>query len=241
MLPLRDPAVPLHRARVVCGLVAALSLVFLAVWPLGTEASVTRVFQGFGMIPARLAAGEGWFTLATAPFVHAGWLHLALNLMCLMSFGPRVEAMVGPLRFAGLYAGAALAGGVVQVLAAPEAVVPVVGASGAVAGVMGAFLLLAPRARIEVLAYGVIAARVVPVPAWAILFLWLVLQLLGALGGGAAAVAVAFWAHLGGFAAGLALIWPFWRHRGGRHLWRRSVSVPVPARGGTPLAHFRRF
>jgi membrane associated rhomboid family serine protease len=241
MLPLRDPAVPLSRARVVCTLVAALSMVFLAVWPLGTDATVSRVFLTYGLIPARLASGEGVQALATSTFLHAGWLHLALNLMCLMSFGPRVEAMVGPLRFAGLYAGAALAGGLVQVAAAPEAVVPVVGASGAVAGVMGAFLLLAPRARIEVLAYGVIAARVVAVPAWVILILWLGLQLLGAFAGGAAAVAVAFWAHLGGFAAGVALIWPFWRNRGGRHLWRRSLSVPVPARGGAPLAHFRRF
>jgi membrane associated rhomboid family serine protease len=241
MFPLRDPVVPLTQAPVIRGLFVIHILVFLAVWPLNTDAEVAEIFARYGMTPARLATGEGWLTLLSAPFLHAGWLHLALNLMCLASFGPRVEAMLGPWRFSALYLGAAVAGGLVQLLAAPGAVAPVVGDSGAVAGVMGAFLLLAPRARIEVLAYGVVAARVVAVPAWAILLIWVGLQLLGALSYGADAVQVAFWAHLGGFSAGALLIWPFRRSRGGRHLWRRSLSARQPARGGAPMAHFRRF
>jgi membrane associated rhomboid family serine protease len=241
MFPLRDPAVPLSQAPVIRGLFFLLIAVFLVVWPLSTDTEVAEIFARYGMIPARLAAGEGALTLFTSPFLHAGWLHLGLNLMCLASFGPRVEAMLGAWRFAALYTGAALTGGLVQLVAAPDAIVPVVGASGAVAGVMGAFLLLAPRARIEVLAYGVIAARVVAVPAWAILFAWLGLQLLGAFSQGVTALEVAFWAHLGGFAAGVLMIWPFWRNRGGRHLWRRSLSAPQPSRHAAPLAHFRRF
>jgi membrane associated rhomboid family serine protease len=145
-------------------------------------------------------------------------------------FGDNVEDVMGHARYAVFYVLCGLAAALAQVVVSPSSAVPMVGASGAIGGVMGAYVLLHPRAPIEtLLVLGFYISRIA-VPAWLMLGYWFLLQLLGGLpalgrvdGGGG----VAFWAHVGGFAAGVALV-PFFRHAD------REARARAAARGGRP-------
>jgi membrane associated rhomboid family serine protease len=150
-------------------------------------------------------------TLLTCMFVHGGLLHLGGNMLYLWVFGSNIEDVMGHGRFLMFYVLCGLAGSCAQVVAAPGSQVPLVGASGAIAGVLGAYLVTFPTARVLTLFVLVVFVRVVPVPALIILGLWLLIQLLnaGQLGPGG----VAWFAHLGGFAAGLLLVAGFRRRR----------------------------
>jgi membrane associated rhomboid family serine protease len=157
--------------------------------------------------------------LVVSMFLHGGWLHLAGNLAYLAVFGDDVEERVRGARYLGLYFGAGLVATLAQTLATPRSHLPLVGASGAIAGVLGAFLVLFPRARLAgVLPVGCL---VLPLRSRAFLFLpgWFLLQLLGALLAppGSAAGGVAFYAHLAGFAAGPLLLLLLLPRRGRRN------------------------
>ena len=244
MLPVRDhnPSGQVPRASWV--LIALNVAAFMAYYPLGTDTSVQAVYQAWGMVPARLSDGAGQITILTAMFVHGGWLHLGLNLLFLRVFGDNIEAELGSLRFVLFYLLCGLVAAWLQWFAAPLSPVPIAGASGAVAGVMGAYLLMFPRARVDLAVYYVIGLRTVAVPAWALLGLWFGLQVWGGLSSPAAG-GVAFWAHVGGFLAGVGLVARDWRMRGGVLFWRRfhglpphpgaEFSVPVVRRKGVVL------
>ena len=145
-------------------------------------------------------------------FMHGGWLHILGNMLFLWVFGDNVEDVMGPGRFFVFYVLCGLAAAGAQIATDPDSVVPMVGASGAIGGVMGAYAILFPRARVHLLIILVFYVTTISVPAILMLGYWFVLQLfsgvfsLGQSGGG-----VAFWAHIGGFVAGLALIRPFTR------------------------------
>ncbi|MDX1395018.1 MAG: rhomboid family intramembrane serine protease [Gemmatimonadota bacterium] len=174
--------------------------------------------------------GLRWETALTSMFLHTGWMHLIGNMWFLWVFGNNIEDSMGHLRFIVFYGLCGVVAVAVHVLTDPGSTVPVVGASGAISGIMGAYLLLYPRVRIHTLFIIIIVIRVIPVAAWVMLGYWFLLQLasgaatLGATGGG-----VAFWAHVGGFVAGLALIKPFERRPlveaklAGRRLSREEV------------------
>ena len=148
--------------------------------------------------------------LFTSMFMHGGWMHLIGNMWFLWIFGNNVEDSMGHIRYIVFYLLCGLAAGLAQVVANPGSPIPMVGASGAISGVMGGYLLLYPRVRVHTLfIVGLIFVRALP--AWFLLIYWFAIQVLsGAMtpadGGG-----VAFWAHAGGFVAGLALIYPFRR------------------------------
>ena len=244
MLPIRDRNPSGQTPYVTWALIAVNVAVFMTYWPLGTTESVHEVFRQWGMVPTRLSQGQGLYTPLTAMFVHGGWLHIALNMLFLRIFGDNLEAEMGHARFLGFYLLTGLIAFVLQYIAAPFSPVPVAGASGAVAGVMGGYLLMFPRARVDLLLYFIVGLRVVPVPAWGLLGLWFLLQVLGGLSapvGGS----VAFWAHVGGFLAGIGLSVRLWRMRGARTFWRRyggrpphptaQVEIPVVRRRGAPL------
>ena len=150
-------------------------------------------------------------TLLTSMFVHAGWLHLLGNMLYLWIFGPNIEEAVGHGRFVAFYLLSGLAAAAAQIAAAPASRIPMVGASGAIAGVLGAYLVLHPTARVSTLLFLVVWARVVELPALILLGLWLLIQLIQAAPSGAGGVA--WFAHLGGFLAGLVLVVPFRRKR----------------------------
>ncbi|MGE5421896.1 MAG: rhomboid family intramembrane serine protease, partial [Ignavibacteriales bacterium] len=149
------------------------------------------------------AFGSGYLGLITSMFMHGGWLHLLGNMWALWLFGDNVEDRMGPFRFLAFYLICGLVGGLAHVYFNPISSVPTVGASGAIAGIMGAYFILYPRSQVLTLIPIFIFPWLVDIPAFVYLGFWLVLQLLGSTAG--AAAGTAFWAHIGGFAAGIIL------------------------------------
>lgn len=189
--------------------------VFMRQWLLPPDAAQALIAQ-WGVIPARVdAAWQGaalsqphvLATLVTATFLHGGWLHVAGNMLFLWVFGDNIEARLGSLRYLLFYLAAGVVGNVAHVLANPGSLVPAIGASGAVAGVLGAYLVLYPRSRVRTLIFLGIFITVIEVPALLLLLYWFLVQLAN----GLAAVSmpgvatVAYWAHIGGFALGMVV------------------------------------
>lgn len=171
----------------------------------------TGPYRGVELVPGyRCAFGDhAWTTLFTSMFMHGGWLHLIGNMWFLWIFANNIEDALGSVRFAIFYLVTGLAAVLSHVALDPTSPYPMVGASGAVSGVMGGYLLLYPRVRIQTLFVFFIFVRIIPIPAWFILLEWFAIQLLFALTPDPGAGGVAFWAHVGGFVAGVLLIKPF--------------------------------
>jgi len=169
----------------------------------------------FGYVP-------WWATLFTSMFVHGGWLHLAFNMLYLWIFGNNVEDAMTRPRFVAFYVVCGLVATTAQVLVAPDGDVPLIGASGAIAGVLGAYLVLFPRARVLTVIPLVFVFPVIEVPAWILLVLWFVLQSVSGIQSlGTGEAGVAFFAHLGGFVAGMVLAYVCARRRTGGRARRR--------------------
>ena len=157
-----------------------------------------------------LGDASAWHTTITSMFLHGGWLHLVGNMWFMWIFGNNVEDSMGHVRFALFYVLCGLAAAAAQIVSNPDSAVPMVGASGAIGGVMGAYILLYPRVHVHMLVFFGFFITTIAVPAVLMLGYWLFVQVLsgfaslGAQGGG-----VAFWAHVGGFAAGAVLIFLF--------------------------------
>ena len=149
----------------------------------------------------------GWMTILTSMFMHGSWMHLIGNMWFLWVFGNNIEDSMGHIRFILFYLLCGVLASVAHILTDPSSAVPTVGASGAISGVMGAYLLLYPKVRVHTLIFLVFYIRVLLLPAWVLLVQWFVLQLISGVGTlGAEGGGVAFWAHIGGFVAGLALV-----------------------------------
>jgi membrane associated rhomboid family serine protease len=148
-----------------------------------------------------------WLTPITSMFMHGGWLHLIGNMWFLWVFGNNVEDSMGRVRFILFYLIAGLAAAATQALLKPDSAIPMVGASGAISGIMGAYIILYPRVRVHMIVFlGIFITRIA-VPAYMMLGYWFLLQLLGGLPSlGREAGGVAFFAHVGGFVAGMVLI-----------------------------------
>ncbi|HOI45204.1 MAG TPA: rhomboid family intramembrane serine protease [Candidatus Aminicenantes bacterium] len=153
-------------------------------------------------------------TLFTSMFLHGSFFHLAGNMLYLWIFGNNIEESLGAVKFLLFYVASGLAAGLSQVAFSPNSQIPMIGASGAIAGVLGAYFILYPHARVQTLVFLFIYIRVVPIPAAVLLGIWFLMQLLNVgMGGG-----VAWFAHLGGFLAGVVLI----KWLAGKPRWRRS-------------------
>lgn len=237
MIPIRDHN-PSRRAPWVTGLLIAANVVaFLLTWEALGDPRATLVLLGdWALIPARVSAGEGWITLISSMFLHAGLLHLAGNMLFLWIFGDNMEEAFGHVGFLLFYLACGIAASLAQIGLDPDSPVPMVGASGAVAGVLGGYLLLYPRARIDVLVIVIILVTVVALPAWLVLGAWFAIQIAGSFASaGAEGGGVAFAAHAGGFVAGFVLTLPIWLARGGRAWWRLSDGHPPhPPTGARP-------
>ena len=150
-----------------------------------------------------------WLTLITSMFMHGGWLHIGGNMLFLFIFGDNVEQAFGHIKYLAFYFVCGIIAGLAHVLSAPDSIIPSLGASGAISGVLAAYLVLFPTNRVRVLlALGVIFLRPISVPAVFMIGIWALLQFINGLG--AIAVSeqtsgVAYWAHIGGFAAGLLI------------------------------------
>jgi len=164
-----------------------------------------QLIADWAFVPARFSA-EPWAnapTIFSAMFMHAGWMHLFGNMLFLWIFGDNVEDQLGHVQFLIFYLLAGLAATFAQYALSPESSVPNIGASGAIAGVLGAYILMFPQGRVNVL----LGRQIVPMPAFAVLGLWIVFQLISEVGaiGNADVGGVAYMAHIGGFVAGLAM------------------------------------
>jgi membrane associated rhomboid family serine protease len=164
------------------------------------------VLFGSAHLAPALRVVPPWVTPVTSMFLHGGWLHLIGNMVFLWIFGNNVEDALGRGRYLLLYLGSGVAAALSQALSSPDDRVPMIGASGAIAGVLGAYLLLYPWAKVHVFLWIVIFFRIVTVPAWILLGLWFVMQLVSGLTRPAGSPGVAFWAHVGGFVSGLILV-----------------------------------
>ena len=201
LIPLTDASRPLRRfPAVTAGLIAANGLGFL-LEILGGEAFVTR----WTFIPADVAAGHHWMTVLTAMFLHGSWSHILGNMVFLWAFGPEIEDMMGRPRYLAFYLLGGVAAALAQIAGDPASTVPSLGASGAIAAVMGAFVVTYPHDRIRSLLVIFVFVRVAYIPAVLLIGVWFLSQLmnLGALSAAPApAGGVAYAAHVGGFIFG---------------------------------------
>jgi rhomboid family protein len=206
MIPLRDD-IPSRRAPVVTyALIAANVLAFAYEVHLGRASG--RFLEAFGLVPSRFHGGHGiaarFLPVYSSMFLHGGLMHLAGNMLFLHIFGDNVEDRLGHGRFLLFYLGCGTIAAVVQVAMLAHSSLPMVGASGAIAGVTGAYFVFYPRARVQTVVPVLLFYQLVWVPALLFLLLWFVMQLLFAMMtlGAPAAGGVAWWAHVGGFAGG---------------------------------------
>ncbi|MFK7837073.1 MAG: rhomboid family intramembrane serine protease [Sulfitobacter sp.] len=227
MFPIRDHN-PSGRTPYVTYVLMALNIgIFLSYVPiLNDNKALYDFYNTYALIPARLEAGYGFEGLLTSMFLHGGWMHLAGNMLFLYIYGDNIEDEMGHIPYLLFYLAAGVAAGLTQVMFEPSSRVPMVGASGAIAGVMGAYLLLFPKAKVDILIIFVVFFRIFPIPAWIILILWFVMQFVGGLGADPNQGGTAFWAHAGGFVAGLLLAIPVWLREGGFGFWDRTDGHP---------------
>jgi membrane associated rhomboid family serine protease len=214
MIPLRDYNPTRNRPVVTIGLIALCIVVFL--WqltlPQGGQAAVyalgliPAVFLGGSELPPELRAVPAPLTLVTSMFLHGGLLHLGGNMLYLWIFGDNIEDRMGGARFLLFYLICGTAAAFAQALPDPNSVVPMIGASGAVSGVLGAYLVLYPRAKVLVAVPLFIVFYTFNLPALAVLGVWFAGQLLSSMAQEAGEAGIAFRAHLGGFVAGILLI-----------------------------------
>ena len=221
MIPLRDANPTRGRPIVTYALIAICIAVF--VWELtiqGTDgdAALERLFREFGLVPGELSeawAGEEADQLPgevlggfTSMFLHGGWIHLIGNMLYLWIFGNNIEDRLGRVGFLGFYVLGGIAAAAAQIAIDPSSDIPVIGASGAIAAVLGAYLVFYPRARVLSLVFLGFFYQLLHVPAVIVLGLWFVLQLVdgvASLGAESASSGVALFAHIGGFVAGAAI------------------------------------
>ncbi|MGA9521120.1 MAG: rhomboid family intramembrane serine protease [Myxococcaceae bacterium] len=240
MFPISDDNPTLRTPIVTFALLAALAFVWIFVQGASFDAySLAASVCNLGMVPGELTglAPEGLaiplganslcvvdrepinlLTPLTSMFLHGGWGHLLGNGLFLWVFGNNVEDSMGRLRFPIFYVLCGLVAAFAHVLVDPASPVPTVGASGAISGVLGAYLVLYPRVRVNLLVILFIFIRIIPVPAWMMLLWWIGLQVISGLPqltaeGAGPTSGVAFWAHIGGFVAGVVLVKPFENRR----------------------------
>lgn len=232
MIPLSDDNPTLHTPWMTWVLIGITVTVWILVQGAGSPAAVAASVCNFGLVPGELThraqlglalpLGHGMacvvdnepinrFTPVLSMFLHGGWGHLLGNMLFFWVFGNNIEDSMGPGRFLAFYLICGLAAAGAHVLVEPASPIPTVGASGAISGVMGAYLVLYPRVRVNMLFIFIVFFRVLPIPAWLVLLWWFFVQVLTGLpqlspvrpevSGG-----VAVWAHIGGFIAGVVLI-----------------------------------
>lgn len=226
MLPLNDPEIQRRRFPFVNYTIIILSfIVFIYMLTLRATGSDIFIYQ-YGFIPVELLQGvsinsaqfpdgstisfsssvPAWLTLFTSMFVHSGWLHILGNMLYLWVFGDNVEDRFGHIKYAFFYLFAGLAAALLQTIIDPASDIPNVGASGAIAGVLGAYLVFYPGSRVRTLLLIIIIPFIVKIPALVLLLIWFLLQFVSGIGslGAADAGGVAYFAHVGGFLFGMA-------------------------------------
>ena len=232
MFPYKDENPTVLTPLVTLGIIGVNVLVWFFIQGLGSDPNMSRSVCELSLIPGellgRVAPGtqvrlsqravcvlggsQTWFTPLSSMFLHGGWFHIIGNMWFLWVFGNNVEDSMGHIRFAIFYVLCGLAAAALQVATSPSSAIPMLGASGAIGGVMGAYIVLYPKVRVHMLIFLGFFITTIAVPAYFMLGYWFLIQVIGGIpslageGGG-----VAFWAHIGGFVAGALLI-PLFRN-----------------------------
>jgi len=205
MIPLRDSVRPKKYPYINILLISLNIAAFIYQLSL-TEAELMGLFYRYGIIPEKflLLQGASWFPLMSSMFLHGGWFHLLGNMLYLWVFGDNVEDRLGHWGYLLFYLAAGVTSGLTHIFTNPQSAIPTIGASGAVAGILGAYFILFPRARVLTLIPIGFLITTAHLPAVLFLFLWFVMQIFNALLAGvtAATQTVAWWAHIGGFVLG---------------------------------------
>jgi membrane associated rhomboid family serine protease len=217
MIPISDDNPAQSRPVVTWTLIALCVVVFF--WQLSfSEAGEDAILRAYGFVPARLFDGAGaggvgasgggrqvFATLITSMFLHGGFLHLGGNMLYLWIFGNNVEDAMGHVRYAGFYFLCGIVAALSEGLADPHSALPMLGASGAISGVLAAYVLIYPRARVTVIIPLGILLYPTKISAFYVVGFWFLLQLLNVAMAARGSPGTAWWAHVGGFAAGLAM------------------------------------
>jgi len=250
MFPYRDENPTYLTPVITVGIIVLNALVWLVVQGGGTYPALARSVCELGAIPGELlgtvaagtevAVGPGlsceltgsppWYTVLSSMFLHGGWFHIIGNMWFLWVFGNNVEDSMGHGRYVGFYLLCGVLAALAQIFASPNSPVPMVGASGAISGIMGGYLVLYPRVRVHTLVFLGFFVTTVAVPAYFMLLYWAFLQFVSSVFsvGAAGEGGVAFMAHLGGFVAGAALIRLFAkRELVARHRRPRIIMPPL--------------
>jgi membrane associated rhomboid family serine protease len=227
MFPYKDELPTLRPPIVTIAFIAMNVMAWILVQGAGGAPALPESICSLGVMPGRLfghiPAGSvvilgpdvscqagtfpAWATLLTSMFMHGGWMHLIGNMLFLWVFGNNIEDSTGRIRFVVFYLACGVAAALAQAFVNPASRIPMVGASGAISGVMGAYMMLHPRTRVHVLIFLGIYVNTIAVPAYLMLAYWFILQILGGLPGlGKELGGTAFLAHVGGFVAGVVLI-----------------------------------
>jgi membrane associated rhomboid family serine protease len=246
MFPIRDDNPQLLRPYGTYALILLNVVAWILIQGLGSARPLAGSICHFGLIPAQLLqsvapgaavplgsgfvcelGGASWYTVITSMFMHGGWMHIIGNMWFLWIFGDNVEDAMGTPRFIVFYLLCGLAAAALQVAFSPGSVIPMVGVSGAIGGVMGAYIVLYPRVHVHMLVFFGFFVTTFAVPAVFMLGYWLLIQFIsGLVSVGAEGGGVAFWAHVGGFVAGAVLIYAFRNRqllaRHPHHGWRKS-------------------
>jgi membrane associated rhomboid family serine protease len=212
MIPLRDSIRSRSTPVVTLALIAACVAVFLYMQGVGSPAEVMALYESYGAVPRAITAGpwpQAGIGLLTSMFLHGSWAHLGGNMLYLWVFGDNVEDGMGHGRFLLFYLLTGVLAVLAHVVTQPSSAVPLVGASGAIAGVLGAYVVLHPRSGILSLVFvPPVFVRLIELPALVVLSLWFVLQLVQGVAalGTPGVTTVAWWAHIGGFVSGALLV-----------------------------------
>ncbi len=248
MFPIRDDNPHYLTPYATYTIVALNVFAWIFVQGLGSEPSLSQSVCQLGLLPGELLqtvpAGvsiqvgpnmlcqitdsSSWLSVISHMFLHGGWMHIIGNMWFLWIFGNNVEDSMGHMRFIAFYLLCGLAAAGLQILSNPASVIPMVGASGAIGGVMGAYVLLYPRVTVQMLVVLGFYVTTIAVPAFWMLGYWLLLQIIGGISSfGRTEGGVAFWAHIGGFIAGALLILIFQNpklvRRHPYHGWRKRL------------------
>jgi|TARA_B100002003_G_C14126469_1_gene541784 membrane associated rhomboid family serine protease len=210
MFPIKDDNPTKNKPIVTYLLILLNILIFFYEVLLGSQNLLNNFIYDYGLVPRDISNGNRLHTLFTSMFMHGGFMHIFGNMLYLWIFGDNIEDSLGRTRFFEFYILAGLAASVLQIIVNPLSTIPNIGASGAIAGVLGAYLVTFPRAKVHCIVIFGFFIKWIKLPAFFVLFFWFVLQLFSGIGsleyGAHGSGGVAYFAHIGGFIAGAVLV-----------------------------------
>ncbi len=242
-LPLFDDNPTGHTPLISWLILATCVIIFL--WQIGlSEEAEYKLFLSFGVVPALLfghqtlpdglATVGPYISIFTSMFLHGGWLHIGSNMLYLWIFSDNVEDSMGSVRFILFYGMCGIGAALCQSIINPYSVTPMVGASGGIAGILGAYILLHPKAAVRVFMLILIFVRIISLPAWVVLGVWIAGQFVSAPAALSGGGGVAYFAHIGGFLTGMVLI-PFFKHKDVA-LFDRDRPAETPEWSAQPIS-----